>query len=176
MSDDMQIIKETAVFSIILVKQLVILVEMLCEYHFGIINVCLIIQNIYDIKNIIFMIKSEFKNLKQLNKFVTISLEMNLAFICIVFYYQTRDISHFKLIILNVFAYIILSFLFTGKKTFYVYDEDLKRYGNECVICLDKMECKNNLKKLSCNHVFHDECIEKCLEVSNRCPTCRKNL
>jgi hypothetical protein len=176
-SDTTQIIKETAVFSIILVKQLVILVEILCDYEFGIINACLIMQNIYEIKNIICMIKFEFKNLRDLNKFVSFSLNMNAVFIAIVSYYQTRDFFQLKLILLNIFSFVILSFLLTTK-TYYVYNKDIERYGNNCVVCLDKMTlCGNHkLKKLSCNHVFHADCIEKCLEVSNKCPTCRKNL
>lgn len=175
-SETSQILKETAVFSIILVKQLIIFVEIMCDYEFGIINAYLVAQNIYEIKNIICMINFEFKNVKDLNKFVSSSLIMNIVFIAAISYYHTRDLYQLKLLLLNVFAFVILSFLLTTK-TYYVYKKDLERYGIECVVCLDNMVlCNNNLKKLSCNHVFHADCIEKCLEVSNKCPTCRKNL
>lgn len=41
----------------------------------------------------------------------------------------------------------------------------------ECAICL---ESSNSLVKVSCSHVFHEECLAKWLEKNYSCPTCRK--
>ena len=52
--------------------------------------------------------------------------------------------------------------------------EEEKNNVECCVICL--MEEKENLVKLSCQHVFHKECIRRWLLNSNNCPVCRINL
>lgn len=52
--------------------------------------------------------------------------------------------------------------------------EEEKNNVECCVICL--MEEKENLVKLSCQHVFHKECIKRWLLNSNNCPICRINL
>jgi len=43
-------------------------------------------------------------------------------------------------------------------------------YLEECPICIDKMEIACLIKKLKCNHVFHAECIDRCLMDSKKCP------
>jgi len=55
--------------------------------------------------------------------------------------------------------------------------KDIK-YHKECCICLDNFREEDNLKKLSCAHVFHSNCLSKYLEVSMNinCPVCRKSL
>ncbi|KAL9246380.1 hypothetical protein vseg_019922 [Gypsophila vaccaria] len=40
----------------------------------------------------------------------------------------------------------------------------------ECVICLEEMRV---MKKMPCQHVFHEECIVKWLGIHGTCPTCR---
>lgn len=46
---------------------------------------------------------------------------------------------------------------------------------NDCSICYDKSDL-NKLVKLDCNHLYHDTCIKKWIDISNTCPICRKNL
>ncbi|KAI9470164.1 hypothetical protein BX667DRAFT_501669 [Coemansia mojavensis] len=42
-----------------------------------------------------------------------------------------------------------------------------------CVICLDKFNGDSLVRPLSCNHVFHSDCIDKwLLKRSCRCPLC----
>lgn len=59
--------------------------------------------------------------------------------------------------------------------------EDLK--DNEiCIICRDDMilngtgNSRSIPKKLQCGHILHDGCIRSWLEMSNACPTCRKEV
>ena len=45
---------------------------------------------------------------------------------------------------------------------------------HECLICLDKFNESDNIKKITCNHIFHNNCIKSWLcEESNKCPICR---
>lgn len=61
---------------------------------------------------------------------------------------------------------------------------DLKRYEEEgkvaslttdrCMVCLSDYEPEEDLRLLSCRHIFHKECVDKWLEVGhNNCPACR---
>lgn len=44
----------------------------------------------------------------------------------------------------------------------------------ECSICLEFLSDKiENNKKLQCGHIFHNECINKWKNISNKCPCCR---
>lgn len=55
---------------------------------------------------------------------------------------------------------------------------------NNCSICLDELEDTQKIKKLECNHLFHEKCIEEWAKVSGKteecvmtwtCPICREN-
>lgn len=43
----------------------------------------------------------------------------------------------------------------------------------ECCICMEKIEY-NKIEKLSCNHVFHNDCILEWYKTSLSCPMCRQ--
>lgn len=45
-----------------------------------------------------------------------------------------------------------------------------------CSVCKDDFLVDQQLVKLPCNHVFHDECILPWLNERNSCPTCRFEL
>ena len=45
----------------------------------------------------------------------------------------------------------------------------------ECSICLEDVEFYRR-KRLSCNHVFHYNCIKKWSKQKNSCPNCRKKI
>jgi len=46
--------------------------------------------------------------------------------------------------------------------------------SERCLICLSDYEPEEDLRILSCKHVFHQECVDKWLEVGrNNCPACR---
>jgi hypothetical protein len=46
---------------------------------------------------------------------------------------------------------------------------------SECTICL--LDYKEETKKATeCNHIFHQECIDRWLETNNTCPLCRHVL
>lgn len=47
-------------------------------------------------------------------------------------------------------------------------------YSNNCPICLDSFNLKEELLVLKCNHYFHYDCIYPWLtKESTKCPTCR---
>lgn len=48
--------------------------------------------------------------------------------------------------------------------------------GEVCPICLDKIEIASLFKMLPCNHIFHADCIDKCLENSKKCPCCSEEV
>jgi hypothetical protein len=53
---------------------------------------------------------------------------------------------------------------------------------DECSICLERMICFSifskviglHIRRLSCGHCFHKECLDLVKETSNYCPICRK--
>ncbi len=45
-----------------------------------------------------------------------------------------------------------------------------------CSVCKDNFELNQNVLKLTCKHVFHEECIMPWLTERNSCPTCRYEL
>ncbi|GFH49956.1 hypothetical protein CTEN210_06432 [Chaetoceros tenuissimus] len=49
-------------------------------------------------------------------------------------------------------------------------------YKHECPICLDELGSNPSILRslpCACVHIFHQECIQKSLESSPRCPTCQ---
>ena len=43
-----------------------------------------------------------------------------------------------------------------------------------CPICLDEVNVESNVYLTICGHLFHNDCIDKSLDYSKKCPTCRK--
>ncbi len=46
----------------------------------------------------------------------------------------------------------------------------------ECVICFEAINSEENLAKLTCNHEFHKDCIERWLKDRQQCPMCRRHI
>ena len=46
----------------------------------------------------------------------------------------------------------------------------------KCIICFDGLEEKEICKIVTCDHVFHKECINKWLNVKQNCPCCRTSI
>ena len=46
----------------------------------------------------------------------------------------------------------------------------------KCVICFDGLEEKEICKMVTCDHVFHKECINQWLNVKQTCPCCRTGI
>ena len=53
--------------------------------------------------------------------------------------------------------------------------ESVDGCGAQCPICLDLVS-SDSVKLLDCCHTFHEKCILVCLEVSTKCPVCRRPL
>ena len=45
-------------------------------------------------------------------------------------------------------------------------------YEKECAVCIEKMEPRQELAKLPCNHIYHKDCIIQWFQNSSRCPLC----
>jgi hypothetical protein len=43
-----------------------------------------------------------------------------------------------------------------------------------CTICFEDFAANEEVKKLSCCHMFHKPCIEKWLLQKGQCPNCKK--
>jgi E3 ubiquitin-protein ligase RNF115/126 len=53
----------------------------------------------------------------------------------------------------------------------------IKEEGSDnCSVCKDIFEIHQKIIKLTCKHIFHDECILPWLKERNSCPTCRFEL
>jgi hypothetical protein len=48
--------------------------------------------------------------------------------------------------------------------------------NSSCSICLENFEVGATVKSLKCSHVFHSECLDKWIEVSNACPLCKVQM
>lgn len=57
-------------------------------------------------------------------------------------------------------------------------DTNKEEYMNkECNICMDEYKLNDNIVKLSCNHIFHKDCIKNWLcNERVTCPICRKDI
>ena len=42
-----------------------------------------------------------------------------------------------------------------------------------CSVCKENFEKNDKTIKVSCNHIFHVDCITPWFEISNKCPSCR---
>ena len=47
---------------------------------------------------------------------------------------------------------------------------------SECVICFANIENVQDIRLLNCQHLFHDECIDKWLQKKPSCPVCKKEF
>ena len=56
----------------------------------------------------------------------------------------------------------------------YIFKELNNNTTNECLICIEEFDGDDEVTKITCNHVFHKNCIKNwvCKE-SNKCPICR---
>jgi hypothetical protein len=49
--------------------------------------------------------------------------------------------------------------------------------SHQCLICLEDYNPEEDLRLLSCRHVFHKECVDRWLETGrNNCPACRSQV
>ena len=54
-----------------------------------------------------------------------------------------------------------------------VYECNKNLIFRDCTICIESFKQDDIVCKLSCEHLFHKECISKWLKKSNSCPNCR---
>jgi len=49
-------------------------------------------------------------------------------------------------------------------------------FGTECSICLVQFEDQDKIRKLSCRHHFHKECLDQWLHRQGTCPNCKMDV
>ena len=49
-------------------------------------------------------------------------------------------------------------------------------HHSSCSICLEEFEDNETISKTSCNHMFHETCLETWLNTNTKCPFCRNTL
>lgn len=55
-------------------------------------------------------------------------------------------------------------------------DSELQKEANRCPVCLLDYELEEEVLKLPCKHIFHEECITTWLKQANTCCVCRHEL
>ena len=53
--------------------------------------------------------------------------------------------------------------------------EEFVAVDDECCVCLEPYQEKDQLRVLRCKHNFHKECCDKWLKLNRACPLCRRN-
>jgi hypothetical protein len=60
--------------------------------------------------------------------------------------------------------------------TFSNLDDEIKKKFDTCPICFDDFKSENVVRKIKCNHIFHQSCIDPwLLNESYKCPVCRES-
>mmetsp|Transcript_109333 Transcript_109333/g.172300 ORF Transcript_109333/g.172300 Transcript_109333/m.172300 type:complete len:337 (-) Transcript_109333:58-1068(-) len=54
--------------------------------------------------------------------------------------------------------------------------EDDNRPDPECCVCTDPFDAGRSIKRTTCQHYFHEDCLGKWLRYSTTCPLCRNDL
>jgi hypothetical protein len=58
-----------------------------------------------------------------------------------------------------------------------IYDEiSDKEKDKECSICLSEFEKESKVSLITCNHLFHNDCIREWSMYKQNCPICRKKI
>ncbi|CAG9323529.1 unnamed protein product [Blepharisma stoltei] len=48
--------------------------------------------------------------------------------------------------------------------------------SGECSICQDSFKPNDQIRRMPCQHNFHNDCIVRWLRIRNNCPTCRSSV
>jgi hypothetical protein len=174
-------VKQSVVFSVIIVKNINLLIDLASNQDINISALVFACSYLfYETLFCVYMMTDKLQNVN-LEFFSLVGLVIN-AVIFGIQYFFSFELKDIKMSFINLVVYLIFYFLFITRKTklYRVTKEDVERYGEDCVICLEEMCIKSssNLQKLKCNHVFHKQCIKKYVGYNNhleevRCPTCR---
>ena len=174
-------VKQSVVFSVIIVKNINFLIDLASNQYINISVLVIACSYLfYETLFCVYMITDKLK-IVNLEFFSLVGIVINAVIFGIQYFlnFQLKDV---KMSFINLVVYLIFYLLFISRKTklYRVTKEDIERYGEDCVICLEEMCIKtsSNLQKLKCNHVFHKHCITKYVGYNNhleevRCPTCR---
>jgi hypothetical protein len=172
------ILKECFVFCIIMVKNIIIMTELLSEYYY-VAEIYFILVPYY-LCELLIVCSVLFDRVKyDINLFIINGFILNLIlFICGFLY--IRRVDQLKVLFISLFSYMML--LLVKDKTqvctysLNVTKKDVERYGNVCCICIEDMNELKQLVRMNCNHVYHKKCLQDYVKVSKKynCPTCRQ--
>lgn len=52
-------------------------------------------------------------------------------------------------------------------------EKDLSQWDDICAVCLERM---SKARITPCNHLFHPQCLKRCLQTSMQCPLCKNEF
>ena len=55
------------------------------------------------------------------------------------------------------------------------YSENIKK-EEMCIICLGEFNSEDIIKKIFCEHIFHESCLKTWINQSVKCPICKYNI
>jgi len=169
------IIRETFVFSVICVKSISLVAEILSSNYIAHIYLLVILYSGFELLQIANLLMKEESNFKHLHNLIRNGLFSNIIISPMALTMKLKDCN---ILIVNVLCYSFLYLIFMKRNnlSYNVTEKELNRYSRECVICLEHMEISSKLCKMKCEHVFHTGCITRYFESANKlcCPTCRR--
>ncbi|MCQ2819329.1 MAG: hypothetical protein MJ252_18860 [archaeon] len=56
------------------------------------------------------------------------------------------------------------------------YSKNQFKDNDKCVICQEDFKTGEKVSKLSCNHIYHPECIKEWLKSNKKCPFCMQEI
>lgn len=144
-------------------------------------SICLVPQIVFNLFN-------RFRNLKTTFCLILLAyfrfLEVSYFFLYVKNDY--RNIMIFVFVLISIQSVILIiqnlfrSVFFIGmkrKNNGYDYYRETHFQNTECVICFQEVKYDlHDYMITPCNHVFHEDCLEKWMAIKMVCPICRGNL
>lgn len=181
LSDNAQV-KQTVLLSVVLIKNIYFLIELITDRYYNENNadVFLVLMAYWFIEFglVVYMMCGFF----DIKRFTNSSMLFNFMFLVIGGIVCRCNLFSLRILFLNIitltmYEYSYFIFNLINKTLYNVNESDFKYDTTSCTICLDdfnKRECKN-LRRFKCFHIYHTQCIENYQKVSNNmsCPLCR---
>lgn len=175
-------VKQTILLSIVLMKNMYFLIELITDRYYNENNadVFLVLTGYWFVEFglVVYMMCGFFDS----KKFTNSSILFNFMFLIIGGVVSRCNLFSLRILFLNIITFMVYEYSYCifnllNKRLYRVKEGDFKYDTTSCSICLDdfdKSECKS-LRRFKCFHIYHTQCIESYQKVSNNmsCPLCR---
>ncbi|XP_014249470.1 RING finger protein 145-like isoform X1 [Cimex lectularius] len=118
---------------------------------------------------------------------VPVIMQVSTAIISLLFAIPVLLNSQYKCFLLGIYNNVYLRLKDTYYKSFndlnternilkqyrYATRDELVKFDDVCAICLNPMKLA---RFTPCHHIFHGDCLRKCLKTSNQCPICKREF